>query len=79
MNFVNRHFSFPLQAGGLCGDATIVEPMTQVAGISIIFDFKDIGMSQVKALTPAFAKKMIYFLTVSTVDGYESIWLHDKV
>ncbi|KAK6631969.1 hypothetical protein RUM44_006999 [Polyplax serrata] len=52
-----------LQAGGLCGDATIVEPMTQVAGISIIFDFKDIGMSQVKALTPAFAKKMIYFLT----------------
>ncbi|EEB12004.1 conserved hypothetical protein [Pediculus humanus corporis] len=51
-----------LQAGGICGDATIVEPKTQIAGIVMIFDLKDVGMSHVKTVTPAFAKKMIHFL-----------------
>ncbi|KAL0274466.1 UNVERIFIED_CONTAM: hypothetical protein PYX00_006880 [Menopon gallinae] len=51
-----------LQAGGLCGDATIVEPMTQIAGIVMIFDLKDVGMSQIKGLSTTFAKKMVHFL-----------------
>lgn len=56
---------FCFQAGGLCGDATIVEPMTQIAGIVMIFDLKDVGMSQIKGLSTAFAKKMVHFLAVS--------------
>lgn len=54
-----------LQAGGICGDATIVEPMTQVAGIVMIFDLKDVGMAQFKGLTATFAKRMTHFLAVS--------------
>lgn len=40
----------------------ILEPETQVHGIVIIIDLKDMGMTQVGAVTPTFAFKLISFI-----------------
>lgn len=40
----------------------MLEPETQVRGIVVIMDLKDMGMKQVTALTPAFALRLIGFI-----------------
>lgn len=42
--------------------AALLEPETQVRGIVVIMDLKDLGMKQVRAFTPSFAKKLTSFI-----------------
>lgn len=40
--------------------------MTQVAGIVMVFDMKDVGLTQLKGISASFAKRMVHFLAVSS-------------
>ncbi|KAI4455098.1 alpha-tocopherol transfer protein-related [Holotrichia oblita] len=42
--------------------AAMLEPETQVRGIIVIMNLKDMGMKQVSALTPAFAVRLMAFI-----------------
>ncbi|KRT79165.1 CRAL-TRIO domain containing protein [Oryctes borbonicus] len=42
--------------------AALLEPETQVRGIVVVMDVKDLGMSQIRAFTPSFAKKLTSFV-----------------
>lgn len=42
--------------------AAQVEPNTQVRGVVVIMDFDGLGLSQVRALTPSFSKRLITFI-----------------
>lgn len=42
--------------------AALVEESTQVRGVVVIMDFDGLGMSQVRALTPAWSKRLLTFI-----------------
>lgn len=42
--------------------AALVEESTQVRGVVVIMDFEGLGMSQVRALTPAWSKRLLTFI-----------------
>lgn len=42
--------------------AAMVEQNTQVRGVVVIMDFDGLGMSQVRALTPAWSKRLLTFI-----------------
>lgn len=42
--------------------AALVEENTQVRGVVVIMDFDGLGMSQVRALTPAWSKRLLTFI-----------------
>lgn len=42
--------------------AALVEETTQVRGVIVIMDFDGLGMSQVRALTPAWSKRLLTFI-----------------
>lgn len=46
----------------LIHEAAMLEPETQVRGVVVIMDFNGMGMSQVKALSPAFSYKLLTFI-----------------
>lgn len=41
---------------------SLVEESTQVRGVVVIMDFDGLGMSQVRALTPAWSKRLLTFI-----------------
>lgn len=43
-------------------EAALLEPETQVKGCVVIMDFDGLGMSQVRALSPAFSMKLLGFI-----------------
>lgn len=56
----------------LVHQGAVLEPATQVNGVVVILDFKDMGMAQAKALSPSFSKRLLTFIQVSSsflVDG----------
>lgn len=42
--------------------AALVEESTQVRGVVVIMDFDGLGMSQVRALTPSWSKRLLTFI-----------------
>lgn len=42
--------------------AALVEPNSQVRGVIVIMDFDGLGMSQVRALTPSWSKRLLTFI-----------------
>ncbi|CAH0556806.1 unnamed protein product [Brassicogethes aeneus] len=46
----------------LIHESAVLEPETQVRGVVVIMDFKGLGMSQVRALSPAFSMKLLAFI-----------------
>lgn len=42
--------------------AAQVELETQISGVVVIMDFEGLGMKQVRALTPAFSKRLLTFI-----------------
>jgi len=46
----------------LIHQAAMLEPATQVNGVVVIMDFDGLGLSQVKALSPAFSARLLTFI-----------------
>lgn len=42
--------------------AAQVEPNTQVRGVVVIMDFEGLGLSQIRALSPSFSKRLLTFI-----------------
>ena len=53
-----------MRAGALSADALSLEDHTQEAGIVVLFDLAEFGLAQLRALTPAIAKKLVHLLAV---------------
>lgn len=45
--------------------AALVEQHTQVRGVVVIMDFNDLGMKQVRSLTPAWSKRLLSFIQLA--------------
>lgn len=46
----------------LIHELAVLEPESQIRGIVVIMDFKDLGMKQVKALSPSFSLLLLSFI-----------------
>lgn len=46
----------------LIHQGAVLEPATQVNGVVVILDFKNMGMAQVKQLGPSFSKRLLTFI-----------------
>ncbi|XP_026756903.1 clavesin-1 [Galleria mellonella] len=42
--------------------ASLLEPESQVRGCVVIMDYKDMGMAQVRAMSPSFSKRLLTFI-----------------
>lgn len=51
----------------LVHQGAVLEPATQVNGVVVILDFKDMGMSQVGALGLNFSQRLLTFIQVSKI------------
>ncbi|XP_039279308.1 alpha-tocopherol transfer protein-like isoform X2 [Nilaparvata lugens] len=62
-----------LQAGALSSELTFLEPSTQRAGLVIIYDMKDFGLSHLRSVTPSFARRMTFFMSECVPQKIESL------
>ncbi|XP_049854670.1 clavesin-1-like [Schistocerca gregaria] len=51
-----------LQAAGLCGEVAALEPAAQLSGVQAVFDLRGLGLEQLRALSPGFARTMVHYL-----------------
>lgn len=49
-------------------EVAMLEPTTQVCGASVIFDMDGLSLSQTTKFTPSFAKRIVDWLQVSTIN-----------
>lgn len=62
-----------LQAGALSSELTFLEPGTQRAGLVIIYDMKDFGLSHLRSVTPSFARRMTFFMSECVPQKIEAL------